>query len=716
MHERLLAAAMIFLAPGPAVAFVQAEPDQRLPDALPGPDTPIISDEEFEAALPRIDGDLDAPLPPITPAPPPAASDAAAEPAAEAAPDPAAAGDPDAPVAVLPPIDLAPPGPELTAPLPPIGSFALEPVPEDVLAAQEIAEEVRYRLRIEGLSDVDLAGRFRQLSALAEADGEAANGAVVAARAEEDERLALSLLHAEGYWDAVVTSTVEPAPGQAAGLIATISAVPGKRYVLGQIAVTGPDTEPPGLARAALGLKPGEPLVAARVEAEEANILLALPRQGYPFVELGRRDVVLDPATQRADYSLPVEPGPRSAFGVLSTSGDQAFDAAHVATLTRFAPGQLYDSRLVDDLREAMIATNLFASVAVERVRTGVTDASGNAIVDLQVVQNAGPPRTLAGQAGYQTGQGFTLRGTWTHRNLFPPEGALILEGVAGTREQGAAVTFRRANAGKRDRTVNLSLRGARQRYQAFDALTASVTGRISRESTPIWQKIWTWAYGFELIASDENRRDRSRRADSGTFFIAALPAQLGYDRSNDLLDPTRGFRLTGRISPEISQQASGGFESYVRGLLDASGYFPVRDDLVIAGRARVGSIAGTGRDRIAPSRRLYAGGGGSVRGFGFQELGPRDVENDPLGGRSLVEFALEARYRFGNFGVVPFVDVGQVYESSTPRLSNLRAGVGIGGRYYTNFGPIRLDVATPIDRRPGESRITVYISIGQAF
>jgi len=682
---------MIFLAPGPAFASLQTAPDGQPAD--PVRDPPIVSDEEFEAALPRIDGDLDAPLDPI--APPPAPGEAAT---------------------ALPPVAIDAPGPALTAPLPPIGSFALEPVAEDVAAAQAEVEEVRYRLELDGLAEVDLAGRFRDLSALAEGDGEAANGAVVAARAEEDEALALSLLRAEGYWDAAVTSTVEPAPGEAAGLIATISAVPGPRYMLDRIAVTGPETRPPGLAREALGLQPGEPLVAARVEAEEANILLALPRQGYPFVELGRRDVVLDPATQRADYTLPVDPGPRSSFGTIATNGDQAFDAAHVRTLARFQPGQLYNSRLLDDLREAMVATNLFASVAVERIRTGVTAPDGTEIVDLNVVQNAGPARTLAGQAGYQTGQGFTLRGSWTHRNLFPPEGALILEGVAGTREQGAAVTFRRSNAGKRDRAVNLSLRGARQRYQAFDALTASVVGRISRESTPIWQKVWTWAYGFELIASDENRRDRSRIADSGTFFIAALPAQLGYDRSNDLLDPTRGFRLTGRISPEISQQASGGFESYVRGLFDASAYYPVRDDLVIAGRARVGSIVGTARDRIAPSRRLYAGGGGSVRGFGFQELGPRDVENDPIGGRSLVEFALEARYRFGNFGIVPFVDVGQVYESSTPRLSNLRAGVGIGGRYYTNFGPIRLDLATPIDRRPGESRITVYISIGQAF
>jgi translocation and assembly module TamA len=136
-----------------------------------------------------------------------------------------------------------------------------------------------------------------------------------------------------------------------------------------------------------------------------------------------------------------------------------------------------------------------------------------------------------------------------------------------------------------------------------------------------------------------------------------------------------------------------------------------------VAARARLGTIAGAERDRIAPSRRFYAGGGGSVRGFGYQELGPRDpVFDDPIGGRSLAEFALEARIRVGNFGIVPFVDAGNIYTSELPKLDDLRFGAGIGVRYHSRFGPIRVDVGTPIDRRSGESRIAVYVSLGQAF
>jgi translocation and assembly module TamA len=136
----------------------------------------------------------------------------------------------------------------------------------------------------------------------------------------------------------------------------------------------------------------------------------------------------------------------------------------------------------------------------------------------------------------------------------------------------------------------------------------------------------------------------------------------------------------------------------------------------VLAGRVRLGMIGGAKRADLAPSRRLYGGGGGSVRGFGYRELGPIDANGERVGGRSLIEAAVEARYRFGNFGVVPFIDAGQAYTSVTPRFSDIRFGVGIGARYYTNFGPVRIDVATPVDRRPGEPRVAVYISIGQAF
>ena len=339
----------------------------------------------------------------------------------------------------------------------------------------------------------------------------------------------------------------------------------------------------------------------------------------------------------------------------------------------------------------------------------------GTPYADLLVRQEAGPPRTLAASAGYSTGQGIRLEGSWTHRNLFPPEGALTATGVIGTQEQGLGLTFSRANAGRRDRNVELGLSALHSNYDAFDAYTGRLQGIISYVSTPIWQKRFTYSYGFEVLGTSENAFDFTRGLrDRRIYYVAALPGQVGFDTSDDLLNPTKGFRLNLRVSPEAS--LGSGKQFYARTMLDGSIYYSVNDSMILAGRARVGSIAGIERGNLAPSRRYYGGGGGSVRGFGYQQLGPRDPNNDPIGGRSVNEAAVELRYRFGNFGAVGFVDAGQIYESSIPKFDDWRFGVGIGGRFYTNFGPVRLDIATPINRREGESKVSVYVSIGQAF
>lgn len=690
----------------PAPVWAQAQDPEDAETA-----GPIIPDDQFEAQLPSLDPALTQPLEPIETfeGPPPAEGD---------------------PVEVVP--DAAIPDPALTEPLPPLSTFDVT-TPEATAEADDAdPAPVRYSLVVEGLSEVGLESEFRDLSALEQADGEASNGAMVAARAREDEALAIRLLRSEGYYDGTALAVVEQVPEQAGQLRVVLTAAAGQRYDFGAITVTGPETVPPGLPRSELPLESGEPIVAATVEGAEANLLLRLPEQGYPFTEIGPRDVLLDPATGLGDYTLPVDPGPRARFGGYRTEGDLAFDAEHVGVIARFERGELYDSRMVDDLREAMVATNLFSSVSAEPVLTGETAPDGTEYVDILVRQDAGPPRSLTATAGFSTGQGFRLEGAWEHRNLFPPEGALRVAGVLGTKEQSVGATFRRSNAGKRDRTVLLTLEAGRRDYPAFEGYTALLSGRIARESTPIWQKRWTWAYGAELIATNETRfRRPAFDQPSDTYFIGGLVGQLGYDTSDDLLNPTSGFRILGRTNPEVSLH--NGTNPYIRNLMEGSAYYPMSEDLVIAGRARFGSIFGIDRANLAPSRRFYAGGGGSVRGFGFQELGPRSVVPNPdfdpekpdkepatlsfpIGGRSLNEFAIEGRYRFGNYGAVAFVDAGQVYESQYPQLSDMRFGVGIGARVYTNFGPLRVDVATPIDRQPGESRISVYISIGQAF
>jgi translocation and assembly module TamA len=408
---------------------------------------------------------------------------------------------------------------------------------------------------------------------------------------------------------------------------------------------------------------------------------------------------------------LPVEPNGTRRFGRFVVEGRELFDAAHLEEIARFDEGETLSTPMIDDLRRAIIATGIVSTVEIRPVAR-----EGSDVVDLAVALQPAPLRTVAGEAGYGTGEGARVEVSWEHRNLIRPEGAVRFRGVAGTQEQLIGATFRRNNFGRRDQVLTAQIAASHVDREAYDARSFLVGAAIERQTNIIWQKRWTWSVGADLIATDERDVDiESAATRRRTFFIAALPGTLSYDGSNDLLDPTRGFRLAGRLSPEFSLQ-SGTF-GYARAQIDATFYQPVTATVVIAGRTRLGTISGADRDRIAPSRRFYAGGGGSVRGFGYQELGPRDpIFGDPIGGRSLAEFALEARVRMGNFGFVPFIDAGNIYTSELPKLTDLRFGAGIGIRYHTRFGPIRVDVGTPLGRRDGESRIAVYVSLGQAF
>jgi translocation and assembly module TamA len=618
------------------------------------------------------------------------------------------------------------PDSEITQPLAPISQTDSTPpaATAQASAAAQTDVRIRYQTEIKGLAGIrtdapegDLGRQFHALSALIKDGSKAANAAQVQARANEDVQLAERIMRAAGYYDGIATASVDLVPGKPGEVHVTLVATPGSRYTIGHVAVTEAPPEPARIASDSLGLKTGAPIDAALIEGAEANVALRLPEFGYPFVRLGQRDIALEEDTHSGDYTLPLDAGPKSRFGAIRTSGAKIFDVRHLSIFPRYKPGQIYDSRQVEDLRQALVATSLFSAISVEPVRAGAPNADGTQNVDLMVGQSKGPWHSLSATAGYATGEGATATGSYTWRNLFPPEGALILTAIGGTQEQGGSVTFRRSDAGQRDRTFQTVLSVDRNSYSAYEANTADLAVTLSRASTPIWQKRWTWSLGGEVIATSEQGAALTLggappRQD---YLIGAIPLQLGYDRSDSLLNPTRGFRIEGKLSPETSLEG-GTVKPYVRTLLLTTGYYPVLDSLVLAGRAQVASIIGAALDELAPSRRLYSGGGGSVRGYGYQQLGPKDANNDPIGGRDQVEFAVEARYRFGNFGIVPFVDAGRVGESSTPSLSGLRYGAGLGGRYYTNFGPLRIDVATPIARQPGESVIAVYIGIGQAF
>lgn len=630
--------------------------------------------------------------------------------------------DPEAPLDMMPDLGLDWPDPTAPDPAP----ESVEPIPAPVAAAPATASDVpaadlsfdaeaehRYTVQLAGLESIDadrIRIRFDALSTLRQGEGEGANMAQIDRRAQEDQRLLRELLHAEGYYAALVTTRVEPV---SAGRVRVLLRVdPGPVYAFTEIRINGLEgtgdqaTE----LRTTFFMIEGDPVNATFVDAATENLRQRIADAGFPFAKVGEPEITIDHVDRSVKLSLAVEAGPQARFGAIELRGNPPFNARHVARIARFHTGEPYKGSDLDDLRRALIATGLVSSVSIAPVAT-----ADPGVVNVAVSLERAPPRTIAAEFGYGTGEGWRLAGSWTHRNLLKPEGAVTFRGVAGTREQFLGTSLRRSNFLKRDQTLTGNVSLSHLNRNAYDARTFTLGAGIERQSNIIWQKEWAWSAGAELVTTDE--RDTvaaTGEARRRTFYIAALPGSLAYDGSDSLLDPTRGFRLAGRLSPEVSFH-SGTF-TYARAQIDFSAYQPFGRNFVLAGRGRLGTIVGASRDQIAPSRRYYAGGGGSVRGYGYQDIGPRDVDNNPIGGRSITEFSIEGRMRWGDFGGVAFLDGGNIYTSPLPRLGGLQLGAGLGVRYYSSFGPIRVDVGTPLNRRPGDARVAVYVSLGQAF
>jgi len=585
-----------------------------------------------------------------------------------------------------------------------------------------------------------VAARFGGLSSLRSLPGGEDNLAQLSRRGREDLARLTQIMRLYGYYDAEIAQSIvgpegvavqaESLAGAGAGggggapfdpkkVIVRFDVVPGPQYTVDKIALGDTDAATNGTAlRAAFAVKRGDPVNSDRIAEGRVQLDRALGESGYAFAKVGEPALVIDHAARSGDLDVPVTTGGTYAFGAVRSLLPDYLSSRHLQRIARFDPGDPYQRSLVDDLRKAVLATGLVSSVTLQPREAAKPDAGKPGLIDFDVALVKAPQRTIAGLVGLSSGEGFRVEASWEHRNFFPPEGLVRARTVVGTREQLLGFTIRKSNFRARDQALTGDLYAQTRQTDAFNSRTLSALVTLEKQTTLIFQKPWTYSFGIEVLGTSE-RQSSSPASARATYFIGALPLRAAYDGSDDLFDPKRGFRVSLRASPESSLQ-DGKRSTYVRTQLDASAYKAVSDAVVLAGRIRLGSIPGAETASIAPSRRLYSGGSASVRGYAYQAVGPRDASNAPSGGRSLTELALEARIRTGLLGglvsLVPFVDAGTVGPVATPTLRGVKVGVGVGVRYQTSFGPIRIDLGTPLNPGKGDSRVGVYVALGQAF
>lgn len=486
---------------------------------------------------------------------------------------------------------------------------------------------------------------------------------------------------------------------------------PGKQFRFGDVSVR--DADGRGYSAGEQGLAPGQLAKSTVILDAEQALVLELERNGHPFAKVSARDVVADHARGLLDVSLELEAGPVAPFGQTAVDGAESVDSQFIARMAGIRQGEQYDPEELAAAAKRLRALEVFSSVTVR----GSESLSGDGSVPVEVTVAERKHRYLGVGATYSSTDGGGLEAYWGHRNLFGRAEKLRIEGSVsslGTTGQAKDMTWRGAALFEKPGVLGPAskfvsrLEVEQENPNAYRRFSVEAAAGITYELTP--QQTVSAGVNVEYA-----RLTDSFNVDLETITVA-LPLEYVRDTRDSKLNPTSGTRLSLLVEP--TYEINGG-ATFVKLRAEASAYRALDADkrFVLAGRVAAGTIYGASLASVPANRRFYAGGGGSVRGYGYQDIGPVNAAGQPTGGRSLIETSAEIRIGVTDtIGLVPFVDAGLVSASETFSGAKFKAGAGIGVRYSTPFGPLRVDVAVPLNKDATDPDYGIYAGIGQAF
>ncbi len=480
----------------------------------------------------------------------------------------------------------------------------------------------------------------------------------------------------------------------------------GPEFLIKDVEIISPDTDWEGDLPdpETLGLYKGERICSSRVKESTRELDRHLKAQGYPFSRSRVQEVVIDHADHSAAIYLAFDPGPMAYFGDMEITGLERVQDELVREKIPWEKGDKFRAPQMEKLRRDLSAIGLFSVVEVNHGQ----DLEEDNLLPMQVRVRERSPRTLRAGLGYQSDIGPELRLGWIHRNMRGKGETLEADLQLSDVERFLGASYTIPSFMRPDQRLILKS-GYREEYQeAYDSTSIFATGTVDRDLTD--ELSVGVGAGYRLARIEQ----MGEETDLGLLFF---PGNLLYDARDSELDPSQGFRFNLRLTPFVDTMD---LETrFLKTYASLSSYLELWPEkkIVLANRVAYGAIGAEDRRKVPPDERYYAGGGGSIRGYAHQKVGPMKDDN-PIGGLSLAEINTELRFKVSrNSGLVLFLDGGQAYENSYPDFSeNLRWGGGIGYRYYTDFGPLRADLAFPLNRRSMDSAYQLYLSIGQAF
>ncbi len=609
--------------------------------------------------------------------------------------------------------------------------------------ATPVPDPTSYTVSIEVPENKDLVSKLEAASNLKEhVKTLPSGGSGLVRRALSDEDRLIKALSALGYYGANVSITVagvdvrssiaiqraEMERLRGTAIPVKIVVKPGQLFKINTVRILaeGKVGDIPLPAQDEIGLPIGAEARSAPVLAAERKIVDYARNKGFAFAKVVKREVVVDHASALMDISFRVRLGKRAHFAQTVVTGANNLPG-FVEKRIPWNPGDEFSPEEEARLRKDLQKYDVFQSIRI-REEDG-DEATGAVPITVEVKERA--PRFVGFGAKYSTTDGAALNAYWGHRNLFGGAERLRLDAqVSGVNldqpENGKKLSLTDQMGYRFAATFTKpALFSIKDEFVVTPAYVREVTQNYTREGF-LGAASLKYQFNDRLsgeVGLDVERAKFSRFAPdsyrgSDWYTLVGIPVTLKYDTTTDLLDPKQGYKISGTVEPFSS--ALGSSTDMTLFKANASAYYPIDEAqrYVLAGRVGFGSIVGADLLDIPPPRRFFAGGGGSVRGYDYQSLGPQNTQGDVIGGRSLFEASAELRMKVTDtIGIVPFFDMGGAFESSYPDFKNsIRYSAGIGLRYYTAIGPIRVDLARGLNRQEGDPQFGLYISVGQAF
>jgi translocation and assembly module TamA len=576
------------------------------------------------------------------------------------------------------------------------------------------AERIEYALEVDA-EELPEAGeiflRTAELSTLK--DKPIYSPFLLEARLRKGEALGKDILNSLGYYDGVCAGEIMKI-AEAPGTKVAIKFTAGPRYMVGETNLvvkesgTGPvnpDGKRPGLAEA--GVKTGDPAEASKILAAVGKLPELWGNAGYPWASVAGTRYTLDKGRKVLDIEATIDPGEFARMGKLVITGDNPVREGFIENSVNWERGDPWNQDLVEKFKDSLFQTGLFKPLTVEIGKTAQPDGERDVILHVE----SAPMRTVSGSVNYDSDFGAGINIAWEHRNLTRRGDSFRAELPVWKDLRQLGIQYARPYFFSRRQNFLASVSFLDENADAYRLKSMSVSAGIERKLSR--HLTGTLMADVERGNLDEFVKPREK------YVIYGFPLTLDWNWADDLLDPTRGSRIKLNVSP-YNGYYTGEF-TVVKTRLDAYQYLPLKAEgaLVAAFRLSVGAITGDRAASLPTTMRFFSGGGGSVRGYRYQSIGPRNDRDKPAGGGFLTETSGELRWRFKEtMGVTLFVDGGMLYdEAETDRLGkDLLWGGGLGFRYYTPVGPFRVDVATPLTPRDGDPDLQFYISLGQSY